>query len=207
MKQPYKIMLVDDHQVLLDGLKVLLSVYPNFEVVEEATNAEKALALGKSEDIDLILMDLVLNDGISGAEVTQELKAERPDLKVLACSMYGDAASIQYFIASGADGYIIKNADAEELTSAMQQVLEGRFYIHKDLLPTFKEHKKTTMQITRSEREILRLIAAGLTTTEIAKKIFRSEETVRSHRKNMLAKFGCRNVAALVRFGMQRGWC
>lgn len=203
-----KLLLVDDHQVLMDGIKALLEKAEGISIAHQALNGKSALeTLEKhQEEIDLILLDINMPD-MNGFEVCQEIKKRFPDKKVLTLTMHSEAGFITKMVKAGADGYVLKNAGKEELVTAIQSIQQGEKYFSKavtnSLLDGMQSKKPLRSQfiskITRREKEILRLIIDECNTDEIAAKLFISDTTVISHRKSLLRKLNVKNTAGLVR--------
>ncbi|MFK7774334.1 MAG: response regulator [Saprospiraceae bacterium] len=209
----FNILLVDDHQIIIDGLKLLLEEVPNIDNTYEALSGEATIEIVNSNSIDLVLLDINLPDK-SGFEVCAELKKQHKDLKVIALTMFGNAGYINKMIKAGTDGYLLKNTGKEELVTAIETVMKGERYFSKlvtsILVAGMQEVKKPKssdfiQKLTRREKEILKLIIDEYTTDEIAAKLFISSTTVISHRKNLLRKVNAKNVAGLVRKAFEFG--
>lgn len=206
-------LLVDDHQIVIDGLKTLLDGEENIGKISEAQTGEGTLKLLESVSVDLVLLDINLPDK-SGFEVCKSIKSIYPDIKIIALTMHDDAAYISKMIKSGVDGYILKNTGKEELILAIETVMNGERYFSKEvteslLAGTPKSRKPRTgdfiQKLTRREKEVLQLIVEELTTDEIAAKLFISATTVISHRKSLLRKLNAKNTAGLVKAAYEFG--
>ena len=208
-----RILIVDDHQVLIDGIRALLKKETNLDIRYQALNGEEALQLvgEHKEDIDLVLLDINLPDK-NGFEVCQAIKSTAPDLRVLTLTMHEESGFIHKMVKAGTDGYVLKSTGKEELLLAIGTVMKGERYFSKDVTNTLLESmqgKKTPrssgmiQKITRREKEVLRLIIEEHTTEEIAGKLFISESTVISHRKSLLRKLNVKNTAGLVRVALE----
>lgn len=207
-----KILLVDDHQLLIDSLKIMLSLYEKFKIVGSANSGEMAIERAVELKPDVIIMDMVMPGEYDGIMATDAIKKVLPEVKVIFLSMQSDFASIQAAFIVGADGFTVKNTSGEEFYKAINSIMEEGMYLHPSLektiysnlrsMPNSKLSNKTIV-LTEAERIVLVLLSEGKTSSEIATEIFRSVETIRSHRKNMLAKFSCANSASLVRFAME----
>ena len=209
----YTILLVDDHQIVIDGLKILLEEAPNVGGLYEALSGEEVLNCVESTDINLVLLDVNLPDK-SGFDICKMLKEQYEDIKIIALTMYGNAGYINKMIKAGADGYLLKNTGKEELLKAIDSVMQGERYFSKQVtdilvsgMQEVKKPKSTDFiqKLTRREKEVLQLIIDEYTTDEIASKLFISSTTVISHRKSLLRKLNVKNVAGLVRKTFQFG--
>lgn len=203
MEQPIKILLVDDHPLVLEGLKGLLSTIPNTKVVASAGNGTDALVLLKDTEIDLAFLDINLPD-INGMELCKKISVKYPHVKCITLSTFGERSYVSRMIQNGAMAYLLKSATREEIEMAIAKVLAGEFYLSPDLNhQSLNQEKnqpgdKLVPVITRREKEVLLLIANGLTNPDIAEKLFISVSTVNSHRKSLLEKFEVLNSASLV---------
>ncbi|MEM6764652.1 MAG: response regulator transcription factor [Bacteroidota bacterium] len=202
-----KILIVDDHQVLADGIKALISEEPDFHVVQHTSSGKETLSfLDEKPLIDLVLLDISLPD-ISGIDLCK-LMIEKYGLEhILALTMHHESEIISKMIKSGAKGYLLKNTSREELITAIHKIHQGETYLSQPvterLLHGMQNKPSPTrnhiQKITRREKEILKLIIDELTTEEIAEKLFISPTTVISHRKSLLRKVNAKNTAGLVR--------
>lgn len=200
---PIQVYLIDDHPMVIEGIKSILSGAGNIVVTGHATNAFDALEFLRQRTVEVILLDISLPD-VNGIELCRKLRDEFPDLKILGLSTFNDRTFITHMLQSGASGYLLKNATKEELLAAIHAVRAGKKYLSSEVTELLVQpSEKDTGNIpllTRREKEVLSLIAAGLTNQQIADKIFVSSLTVDSHRKNLLAKFAVKNTAALISF-------
>lgn len=205
MSEIIKILLVDDHQIVLDGLKLMLSEQPEFNIIGEAHNGKEALSFVDKNEVDIILLDLNMPE-LNGFETCKVLKADFPQVSVLILSTLSDIKLVKNIVKEGADGYLLKNSGQEELTEAIHKIMKGgNFYdariIDAILKPGSQKKAKPSHVIpslSRREKEILQLIIKEMTTSEIAQKLFIGVGTVESHRRNMISKMGARNTAGLV---------
>jgi DNA-binding NarL/FixJ family response regulator len=207
------ILLVDDHQIIIDGLRGLLEEDESIGNLYEAQNGLQTIQIAKAETIDLILLDINLPDK-SGFDICQELKKEEYCPKIIALTMHGNAGYINKMIKSGVDGYLLKNTGRKELLQAIQAVMGGNRYFSREvtdlLVAGIHEPKKPKssdfiQKLTRREKEILKLIIDELTTDEIAAQLFISSSTVITHRKSLLRKLNAKNVAGLVKKAFEFG--
>ncbi|SFW54958.1 response regulator [Chitinophaga sancti] len=190
---------VDNHPLILEGLRALLKGAPDIFVAGQARNGTSCLTFLSENAIDVILTDVCLPD-IDGLDLCAAIKVEYPMVRVLALSSCKDAKYITAMIAHGASGYVMKDADGAELLEAIHTVHNGGTYFSPGVSQLLDEEKKH--HITRREREVLYLIAEGNTNPEIAEKLFISADTVNSHRKNLLAKLEVKNTAMLIKYAV-----
>lgn len=199
-----QILIVDDHQLVLDGLRLMLDNREDIKILAEAQNGQEALDYVTDHDVDLIVMDLNMPE-MDGLKACKAIKKESPETKVLILSMISDDKMVKNVVKAGADGYLLKNSGQDELIKAIKDVYSGikvfdAKILEKMLDPAAKTAKDESMMpsLSRREKEILRLIIEEYTTAEIAEKLFISFGTVETHRRNMLSKLGARNTAGLV---------
>jgi DNA-binding NarL/FixJ family response regulator len=205
-----KIILVDDHQVLREGLKLLLGKpAANVQVVAEAACAQDLFAVLPNTEANIVLLDLDL-PGMDGLTATRYLKEHYPALKVLILSMMDQEQNVAKALAAGADGYLSKTSNQEELLLALQLVATGNKYIapQVSLRLLEKEKKSPSMAaqpeaLSKREMEVLKLIAEGYTAEKIADKIFTSRRTVETHRQNILEKTKAKNTANLIVYAVR----
>lgn len=200
------ILIVDDHRLFASGVRLLLtgSGYQNIDVLSEARTLKEYL---QQRSPDLILMDITLDDA-DGIILSATIKQQYPSVKILIVSMHVRRVYIEKAIQAGVDGYIEKNAPDEELKIGVAALLEGGRYfsarVAQALLKSWQS-SVADVALTPREKDVLRLIADGNSTKEIADQLFVSENTIEAHRKNMLFKTGLRNVAHLVKWALERG--
>jgi DNA-binding NarL/FixJ family response regulator len=205
------VFLVDDHQMFLDGIKMILKKDSQLHIIGEANDGGTAMALITQNPPQLVITDVSM-PGMSGIELTRKLKAEFPDIKVLVLTMYDDYEIIQEIMGTDADGYILKNTGRTELLRAVNRILDnGTFYSAAVMEKMMKGHQRQkrlqeeTGELTEREQEILTLISNELSTHEIADKLCISPRTVDTHRKHLLEKTGAKNVVGLIRFAYEHG--
>lgn len=191
------VFIVDDHFMVIEGIRSLLQHERNIEWMGHATNAASCLAFLKQQQPDIILMDVNLPD-MSGTDLCKEVKQLHPSVFVLGLSTFNQQAVIRNMMDNGASGYTLKNATKEELLQAITTVLKGKTYFSAEAALSLKEPEVGQPLITRREREVLKLIADGLTNAEISEKLFISVPTVNTHRKSLLEKFEVNNTATLI---------
>lgn len=194
-----KIFITDDHYMIVEGIRSLLQHEKGLEWMGHAMNAASCLSFLQRQQPDVILMDINLPDK-SGIDLCKELKTKYPAIHILGLSSFNQQSFIQKMMENGASGYVLKNATREELTEAIEAVMQGHTFLSLDASATIRKNEDSKIPvITRREKEVLALIAEGLTNNEIAEKLFISTTTVDSHRKSLLAKFEAKNTATLIR--------
>ncbi|WP_367913265.1 response regulator [Leadbetterella sp. DM7] len=202
-----KILIADDHTMFINGLRLLLSAMPGFEVNGVASDGQQALEHLARHKTDIILMDVNM-PVLNGYQTTFQVREQHPGVKIIVLSMLADEHSVTKMLEAGAHGYLFKNADEEELLEALETVLEGKIYITREIRDKIclsKRNAPANEEITRlssREMDIARLIMEGYTNTEISDKLFISVRTAETHRKNILAKFNLKNTASLVKYLM-----
>lgn len=203
-----EVFIVDDHPMVIEGLRSLINHLPDMLVCGAAENAQRALEALKRRSCDIVLLDINLPD-MSGVDLCKKIKKEFPDLKILGISTFSERSYISRMIENGASGYLIKNASATEIAAAIGTVMAGKLYMNLDmehlLRPSAFSRDGKLPDLTRREKEILGYIAEGFTNNEIAQKLFISPSTVDTHRKNMLTKLDVKNTAALIRVAVEKG--
>lgn len=199
-----KVFIVDDHYMVIEGIRSLLQNETDIEWMGHATNAASCLAFIKQQTPDVLLMDINLPD-TSGIDLCKEVKEKFPSICILGLSTFNQQSFIEKMLSNGASGYVVKNATQHELMEAIHTVVKGKQYLSFDagLAMRKPDTESNTPIITRREKEILGLIAEGLTNIEIAQQLFISNTTVETHRKNILAKFKAKNIASLIKMAMQ----
>lgn len=199
-----KLFIVDDHFMVIEGIHSLLQSETDIEWMGHATNAASCLAFLRMQKPDVILMDINLPDK-SGIDLCKEVKEKFPTVFILGLSTFNQQSFIEKMIANGASGYVLKNATQQELMDAIHTVVKGKQYLSFDAALAIRkpDSPDKVPVITRREKEVMELIAEGMTNNEIAQKLFISSTTVDSHRKNLLAKLGAKNTASLVRIAAQ----
>jgi DNA-binding NarL/FixJ family response regulator len=199
---PIRVFIVDDHPMVIEGLSAMLRDQPEIELAGFATNAASCLGFFVSQTADVVLMDINLPDK-SGIELCALVKAKSPKTKIIALSNFDQLSYVERMKDSGAVGYLLKNTPLAELMEAIQTVSEGGAWWNYLETFTGQMEAKHVMLLTRREKEVLNLIADGLTNNEIADKLFVSSSTVDSHRKNLISKLNVKNTAAMVRFALE----
>jgi len=203
-----RVLITDDHGVVRQGLRMFLSLDPDFEVVGEASNGEEALAMARDLEPDVVLMDLLMPvmDGISA---TEKIRAELPEVEVIALTSVLEDASVTGAVRAGAIGYLLKDTDSEELSRAIKAAAEGRVHLAPEAAARLMREVRAPENpeaLTDREAEVLRLLARGKANKQIASGLYVSEKTVKAHVSSILMKLGVhsRTQAALhaVRTGL-----
>jgi DNA-binding NarL/FixJ family response regulator len=203
-----RIIIADDHQLFRNGLKILLSSFPEFEVVGEASNGADYLKLLKSILADVTLMDINMPE-MDGIEATRKGMKLCPEMNVIALSMYGEEEYYYKMVDAGAKGFLLKDSDISEVKEAIQTIMKGGSYFSQELLYhviqkiKHREHESKTANLSRREKEILLKICEGLSNQEIAEALFISKRTVDKHRANLLGKTNSKNTASLILFAIR----
>lgn len=197
-----KVFIVDDHYMVIEGIRSLMQYEKSIEWMGHAMKADSCLAYLKQQQPDVILMDINLPD-ISGIDLCKEVKEKYPSIFIIGLSTFNQQSYIQKMLDSGASGYVLKNATQEELTEAIETVMKGKIFMSDEASRSLKKQEVGHIILTRREKEVLVLIADGMTNNEIAEKLFISVSTVDTHRKNLLAKFEAKNIASLVKMAVQ----
>lgn len=198
-----RVFIVDDHPMVVEGIRSILLQMPEIEVAGHAMSAASCLGYFVNNTADLIILDINLPDQ-SGVEVCTTLLKRKPEVKIIALTNFDQLTYLQSMKDAGAKGYLLKNSSSEEIEKAITSVMSGKeFWLGKDnVRESIQDHNQ--MLLTRREVEVLKLIAEGLTNHEIAEKLFVSDSTVDSHRKNLISKLQVKNTASLVRVALEK---
>lgn len=218
-----RVLLVDDHAILREGIRYLLSASGEVDVIGEAADGVEALEMVDRLLPDAVLMDIAM-PRMNGIEATTELKRRHPNLPVLILSMYDSEEYVLPILKAGASGYVLKRAAAQELVSALKAVVAGQVILHPDVARTVMENLSQEgrtagaqggggadgmhpqlEQLTEREREVLTLIARGLTNQQIGDKLFISIKTVQAHRANLMEKLDLHDAVELTKFAIKTG--
>lgn len=205
-----KVVLVDDHDIVMDGMASILNESPGIQVVGKASTAAAAEALIRRLAPDLVLTDISMGE-VSGLELTRTLTQHYPLVRVLVLSMHDDVQHIASLLDAGAAGYLLKNVKQAELFAAIEAVMAGKQYLQQSVAPAYARARQRQeaaggqSALTPREVEILRLIVGGQTTAAISRRLFLSERTVETHRKNIGRKTGAKSVIALVNWARGQG--
>jgi DNA-binding NarL/FixJ family response regulator len=180
-------LIVDDHEVVREGLRLSLSRAPHIRVVGEASDGAAAVALAERRKPDVVIMDVRM-PGMDGLEATEQLTSKVPDSSVLIFTAYSERSLLARGLESGAKGYVLKEAPHQTLVRAIEKVAQGEGYIDPALMPAFLTGKGREDLLTGREREILQLLADGMSNADVAERLFISQETVKSHVRHILGK-------------------
>ncbi len=212
MSSSKTIFLVDDHKIIRDGLKLYFSGNDEFVVQAEAENGIEALEILSKQKFDLVITDISMPE-MDGITLVQEIKAKYPEQKVMALTMMGENQHIKHMLAAGVNGYILKNSDKTEIMTAINTILNGENYysgsVTKTIIDSISGKKKPTQRLTLEsalstrEKEVLKLIVKEYSNKEIADELFISVRTVDAHKRNLLEKTGCKNIAGLVVYALE----
>jgi DNA-binding NarL/FixJ family response regulator len=201
-----RVFIVDDHPVVIEGIHSLLQNEKDIEWAGHAMNAQSCLGFFVHNTADIILMDINLPD-MNGVELCGLIKDKYPGIFVLGLSTSNQGLYIKKMMENGASGYILKNSSREDLLQAIHAVRDGCIYFSGEVGEALAQYQKSQHValpvISRREKEVLGLIAEGYTNAEIAEKLFVSQFTVDSHRKNLIAKLNVKNTAMLIRFAVE----
>ena len=197
-----KVFITDDHYMVIEGIHSLLQNEKDIELVGHAMNASSCIGYLEQNLPDVILMDISMPDK-SGIDLCKEVKEKYPSVFVIGLSTFNQQSFIEKMMDNGASGYVLKNATQEELLEAITTVVHGKTYLSFEAGKTLQKTKNNPIVLTRREKEVLELIAEGMTNNEIAAKLFVGSTTVDTHRKNLLTKFEAKNTATLIRMAVQ----
>ena len=206
------ILIIDDHRIVRDGIKLYLDGDPEYQIVAEGSSGYDALNLTQQKEVDLILMDINM-EGMDGIETTKKVIEEHPEIKVIALTMHNDYQHIKAMMDAGAGGYLLKSCDESELKYALKSVMEDDIYYSKEVAQTVMNNlakKKARSRsealatpLTPREKEVYQLIMEEYSNQEIADKLFISIRTVEVHKRNLLEKTGAKNTTGLVLYAVK----
>lgn len=205
--------LAEDHQIVRQGLKAILTTIPDIQLIGEAANGREAVRQVERLQPDVLVLDLMM-PGLNGLEVARLVAKKSPRTHVVILSMYANEAYVVEALRAGAAAYVLKEFGAEELIKAIRAVVEGKRYLSSTISETalgsyLQKSEGGTgdpyQTLTTREREVLQLTAEGHSGTEIAGRLFISARTVESHRANLMRKLGVRNQKELIRYAVERG--
>jgi len=213
LQHTVNILIADDHQLVIDGIKSMLAGEPQYNILSEANDGQQAMNLihTQPEHYQLLITDISM-PLLSGVELCKMVKHQYPGIKVLILSMYNSVSVVKEAIGAEADGYILKNTGKSEFLTALHRISDGGTFFTQDILPIlYNQYQKERSQdkqlglLSAREKEILTLIVKENTSEEIAQKLFISKKTVDNHRANILEKTGCRSTIGLVKYAIRNG--
>lgn len=214
--KPIKILIADDHQLVIDGLKALLKDVPHFICSAEANNGQQILNIVRNQDIDIILTDIDM-PVLNGIDVVEQLSKTHPHIGIIALTMHNEKSVIEKMIDAGAKGYILKNIYQSELIDAINKVASRESYFSSEIALKLLDKKATKIVslsetnaqndalLTKRETEIIKLIANGLSSRQISEVLNISYRTADTHRTNLMKKLGANSIAGIVRYAIQNG--
>lgn len=209
MDEQIKIIIVDDHEIFRNGLKMVLRKIKYIHVVAEATNGQEFLDIIRTTSADIVLMDIEM-PVMNGIDATNQVLKEQPELKVIALTMFNDNNYIQSMLDAGVKGFLIKNINKETLERAIKMVYGGGNYYSEELFDFFTKQiskddsiVKTEIKLTPREKEILQLLSEGLSNKQIADLLFVSERTIIGHKSNLFTKTGCKSTISLLSYAIK----
>lgn len=214
MTETINILIADDHQMVIDGLKSMLEQDSIYKVVDEAVNGQMAYEMlaANPERYQLLLTDISM-PLLSGTQLCKMIKSQFPHIQVLILSMYNNATAVKEAVFAEADGYILKNTGRTELLKALHRISDGGTYFSQDIIPIIynqynqqKDQDQQLALLSVREKEVLALIVKELTSEEIAQKLFISKKTVDHHRQSILEKTNCKSTVGLVKFAIRLGF-
>ncbi len=202
-----RVYIVDDHPIFLEGIKNFLqSKSDDIELKGGCGTGKEAMEALLTEEVDVLLLDINLPD-MNGIDLCKLIKQQHPDINIIAISIYNERSMITKMLQNGATGYILKNASAEELYTAIKTVVNKSLYfstdVQRSLFEAALDDPLDLPRLTRREEEVLRCIGEGKTTSEMASQLFVSTHTIETHRRNLMQKFNVSNSAALIRMATQ----
>ena len=208
-----RILLAEDHKVMREGLRMVLAREPNMEVVGEANNGAEAITLTEQLRPDIVVMDVSMPE-INGLKATEALGASSPETKILILTRHGDPSYVQRLLRAGANGYVLKQSAAEELVRAIRRVVAGQKYLDPavtdQIIGTIgagsSSGRAANRHLSRREQDVLRFVALGFLSKEIAAQLGISIKTVETHKTNAMVKTGLKNRIGIVRYAMLQGW-
>ncbi|QTE23287.1 response regulator transcription factor [Polaribacter cellanae] len=204
------IIIADDHEIVVEGLHSLLENEEGIAIVGEAYNGEEVIPLLESNAVDVAVLDISMPK-MDGIDLTKFIKSNYPKVKILILTMHNEIGFIRRIIEAGAHGYILKNKGKEELVRATQALYNGNEYLGEEVTKTlFSSIRNTTVygeiQLTKREKEVLKLIANSYTTPKISDELNIAPSTVETHRRNLIEKTGVKNSKGLVKFAIENGY-
>ncbi|MEM6345506.1 MAG: response regulator transcription factor [Bacteroidota bacterium] len=208
----WKILIVDDHKLIREGIITYLEKEADLEVVATAANGVETLAYLESHRVDIVMLDISMPQ-MGGLETTRKIREQYPDTLIMILTMHDDATHIKQLIKAGANGYLLKNCEETEVITAIRKVLAGEVYYSKGaartVLNSFSPNRPTpsaiNVKFTGREKEVLKWILADLSNQEIAEKLFISIRTVEAHKRNLQIKTQSKTIAGLIKYAYENG--
>ena len=209
-----RVLIADDHKIMLAGLRSLLEKQTDFDVVAEAENGRKAVQMAQEKKPDVVVMDVSMPD-LNGIEATTQIVESLPGTRVIALSMHSDKRFVMGMLRAGASGYLLKDCASQELANAIHQVAGGRKYLSPEITGVViddfllggssGEVATATSLLSPREREVLQLIAEGWSTKQIASHLYVSIKTIETHRRQIMKKLDLHNIADLTKYAVREG--
>jgi len=213
-EKPIKVLIIDDHQLIIDGLRSILEDEETVMFTGGANSMEEALEFLENNEVDVVLADISMPEH-NGIEVTRKIRELYTDVKVLALTMHEDIGMISGMIDAGASGYLLKRTNMNEVLEAIQMVAAGQKYLGREVQAIMMDDlvhrepgqtaQEETARLTSREKEILNLVAKEFSNEEIAKKLFISERTVETHRRNIFTKTNTKSIIGLIKYAIRNG--
>jgi len=213
-ENPIRILIVDDHSIVREGLRALIERQAHMEVVGEAENGQEAVSLAEELEPDLVVMDINM-PGLNGIDATRKIRGMLPESKVIALSMHTGKRYVTEVLRAGASGFLLKYSASKELIPAIESVIKNKPYLSSGLdalvIQAFVEQfslsqKPERSELTSREREVLQLIAEGHSTKSIAAQMFVSTKTIETHRSKLMKKLDIHSIAALTKYAIREGF-
>ena len=213
MTAPINVIIADDHQMVIDGIKSMLLHDTTYQIIAEANNGQAAYELitANAQNFQLLITDISM-PLLTGPQLCKMIKNQYPHIQVLILSMYNNVPAVKEAVMAEADGYILKNAGRTELLQALHRISNGGTYFSQDIVPIiYNQYNKQKVQdeqlsqLTTREKEVLSLIVKEYTSEEIADKLCISKKTIDNHRQHLLEKTNCKSTVGLVKFAIKSG--
>jgi DNA-binding NarL/FixJ family response regulator len=209
-----RVLIADDHKIMLAGLRSILEKQTDFEVVGEADNGRKAVQMAQGKKPDVVVMDVSMPD-LNGIEATKQIIESLPETRVIALSMHSDKRFVMGMLRAGASGYLLKDCASQELANAIVQVARGKKYLSPEITgvvindfllgDSSEEVAIAASQLSPREREVLQLIAEGWSTKQIASHLYVSIKTIETHRRQIMKKLDLHSIADLTKYAIREG--